>query len=77
MKIELNARTCEVPTMTSRQEREDYRLRVLIERLQQSGHSERDIERAVREASGDMARESGRHERSGSRGGLLAWLLPI
>ncbi len=37
----------------------DYNLRVLIERMQRMGRSEREIEAAVREASGCPARPAG------------------
>ena len=39
------------------QDRDDYRLRVLIERMQREGRSERDIEAAVRAATVRIERE--------------------
>ncbi len=39
---------------------DDYNLRVLIERMQRTGSSEREIGMAVREASGCLARPAGR-----------------
>jgi hypothetical protein len=37
----------------------DYNLRVLIERMQQKGRSEHEIDEAVREASGCLSRPAG------------------
>ena len=42
------------------QDRDDYRLRVLIERMQREGRSEGDIEAAVRAASVRIDREQRR-----------------
>jgi len=42
----------ETATMTDLVDRDDYNLRLLIERMQQMRSSEREIELAVREASG-------------------------
>jgi len=42
--------------MTAPFDGDDYSLRVLIERMQRLGSSEREIEIAVREASGCLAR---------------------
>lgn len=61
--------------MDSQVDRDDYRLRVLIEQLQQAGRTEHEIERAVREASGRIGREQ-RRSRSG-RARLLDRLLPV
>ena len=52
----------ELPTVASRTEHldaDDYNLRVLIERMQRIGSSEREIEMAVREASGCPSRPAG------------------
>jgi hypothetical protein len=38
---------------------DDYNLRVLIERMQRTGSSEREIEMAIREASGCLPRPAG------------------
>ncbi len=62
--------------MNSDVDREDYRLRVLIEQLQHAGRSEDEIERAVREASGRMVRER-RRESRGTRRSLIDRLLPL
>jgi transcriptional/translational regulatory protein YebC/TACO1 len=58
-------------------DREEYRLRVLIEQLQHEGRSEHEIERAVREASGRMQRERRHASRGNSRLGVFARLLPL
>lgn len=57
-------------------ERDDYRLRLLIEQLQHEGRNEHEIERAVREASGRMRRERPQPARE-SRFGLISRLLPL
>ena len=44
-------------------DRDDQHLRVLIERMQQDGHSERDIAAAVRAASRRIEREERRPAR--------------
>jgi hypothetical protein len=62
--------------MESQVDRDDYRLRVLIEQLQQAGRTEHEIERAVREASGRIGREHRPARRSG-RSRLLDRLLPV
>ena len=46
-------------TMTDHFDGDDYNLRVLIERMQQMGRSEREIEVAVREASGCLSHPAG------------------
>jgi len=56
-------------------DREDYRLRVLIEQMQHEGRSEHEIERAICEASSRSRREQQRESRSGGRFGLFARLL--
>jgi hypothetical protein len=45
--------------MTDHFGRDDYKLRVLIERMQRVGSSEREIVVAVREASGCLSRPAG------------------
>ena len=52
-------------------DRDDYRLRVLIERMQQEGSTEREIVAAVRAASRRIERESKRPSRRPGRFGLL------
>jgi len=53
-------------------DRDDQHLRVLIEQMQQEGHSERDITAAVRAASREIDREERRRpERGSSRLGSL------
>ena len=52
-------------------DRDDYRLRVLIERMQREGRSERDIEAAVRAATGRIERDRRRPSRRPNRFGLL------
>ena len=52
-------------------DRDDYRLRVLIERMQREGRSERDIEAAVRVAANRINREHRRPSRHPRRFGLL------
>lgn len=52
-------------------DREDYRLRVLIERMQREGRPERDIEAAVRSATARIERGSRRPSRRPSRLRLL------
>ena len=51
-------------------DRDDYTLRVLIETMQREGRSERAIETAVREASGQMQRAASRPSRRLVRLGL-------
>jgi hypothetical protein len=63
--------------MDTQLDREEYRLRVLIEQLQQEGRSEHEIERAVRDASGRLQRERRRGERGQSRLGVFSRLLPL
>ena len=63
--------------MDTQLDREEYRLRVLIEQLQHEGRSEHEIERAVREASGNLERERRRAGRDSSRLGVFARLLPL
>ena len=58
-------------------DREDYRLRLLIEQLQHQGRSEHEIERAVREASGRVRRERPQPARRKGRSRLLGRLLPL
>jgi hypothetical protein len=43
-------------------EREDYTLRLIIEQMLRDGSSEREIEVAVREASGGLERQAPRTE---------------
>ena len=57
--------------MEYEQDRDDYRLRVLIERMQREGRSERDIEAAVRAATVRTEREHQRPSRRPNRLGLL------
>lgn len=52
-------------------DRDDYRLRVLIERMQREGRSERDIEAAVRAASVRIERERRHPSRRPNRLGLF------
>ena len=52
-------------------DRDDYRLRVLIERMQREGRPERDIEAAVRAATTRIERGRRRPSRRPSRLGLL------
>ena len=52
-------------------DRDDHHLRVLIERMQQEGHSERDIAAAVRAAARRIEREERRPTSRPSRLGLL------
>ncbi|TML72031.1 MAG: hypothetical protein E6G14_00875 [Actinobacteria bacterium] len=52
-------------------DRDDHHLRVLIERMQQEGHSERDIAAAVRAAARRIELEERRPTRRPSRLGLL------
>ena len=52
-------------------DREDYRLRVLIERMQQEGRGEREIVAAVRAASRRSERDSRGPSRRPGRLGLL------
>ncbi len=52
-------------------DRDDHHLRVLIERMQQEGHSERDIAAAVRAAARRIEREERRPTRRPSRLGLF------
>jgi hypothetical protein len=61
--------------MDTQLDREEYRLLVLIEQLQQEGRSAREIERAVRDASGRLQREHRRSGRDNGRLGLLSRLL--
>jgi transcriptional/translational regulatory protein YebC/TACO1 len=63
--------------MDTRKDREEYRLRLLIEHLQHEGRSEHEIERAVREASGGLQRERRQAGRAQSRLGVFARLLPL
>jgi hypothetical protein len=44
-------------------ERDNNRLRVLIETMQRDGRPERDIEKAIRKASGRLQRDTGRPAR--------------
>jgi IS30 family transposase len=48
-------------------DRDDHRLRVLIERMQQEGHSERDIAAAVRTAARRIEREERRPDNRPNR----------
>jgi len=50
---------------------DDYRLRVLIERMQREGRPERDIEAAVRAATARIERTNRRPSRRPNRLGLL------
>jgi hypothetical protein len=52
-------------------DRDDHHLRVLIERMQQEGHPERDIAAAVRAASRRIEREERRPARRSGRLGLF------
>ena len=52
-------------------DRDDHHLRVLIERMQQEGHSERDIAAAVHAAARRIEREERRPTRRHSRLGLF------
>ena len=63
--------------MDSSLDREEYRLRVLLEQLQHEGRSEDEVERAVRQASGRMQRERRRSGRDNSRLGVFSRLLPL
>ena len=49
--------------MDQQLERDNNRLRVLIETMQRDGRPERDIERAVRKASGGLHRDTSRPSR--------------
>ena len=63
-------------TMDHELDRDDYRLRVLIERMQREGRPERDIEAAVRSASAPMERGSRNRSRrpTGSAFSVDAWV---
>ena len=52
-------------------DRDDHHLRVLIERMQQEGHPERDIVAAVGAAARRIERDERRPTRTPSRLGLL------
>ena len=53
--------------MTEQFDGDDYTLRVLIERMQRTGSSEREIEMAVREASGCRSRPAAPRWRAARR----------
>ena len=57
--------------MTHEFDRDDHHLRVLIERMQQEGHAERDIAAAVQAASRRIEREERHSTRRSGRFGLL------
>ena len=54
-------------SMTEHLDGDDYNLRVLIERMQRLGSSEREIEMAVRKASGCRSRPAGPRRRAAQR----------